>query len=319
MFDVLSKPNVAELGRMKLFEDVSRETIERVVDSFVIHRVKSREVLLAPDQPNHYLYLVLSGKLCVFLDSLLEEPVCCFGPGEPIGELSVIDRNTTSAYVVAEEDSRLLVLEESQVWSLVQESHAFSRNLLQSLAERLRRANQLISRKTQLEDSFYSYGMVDVLTGMHSRRWFDQMIERALRRCTLQGSPFSVLMADIDDFRAYNERHGRICGDMALNRVARTIMEYLRVTELAVRYAGDRLLVMLPETDLLRTRKVAERLRMKVMYTDIPAPGGKKLPPLTLSVGIAQATAEQSVEEFMEVVMIALRRAKGMGKNYVSD
>jgi len=50
------------------------------------------------------------------------------------------------------------------------------------------------------------------------------------------------------------------------------------------------------------------------MYTGIPAAGGKKLPPLPLSVGIAQATAEQSVEEFMEVVMTALRRAKGDGE-----
>jgi diguanylate cyclase (GGDEF)-like protein len=319
MFDVLSKSNAAELGRMKLFENVSAETIERVVESFVVRRIKSREVLISPDQTNHYMYLVLSGKLCVFLDSLLEEPVCSFGTGEPIGELSVIDKHTTSAYVVADEDSRLLVLEESQVWSLVQESHAFARNLLISLSERLRKANELISRKTMLEDSFYSYGMLDVLTGMHSRRWFGHMIERALRRCTLQDKPFSVLMADIDNFREYNERHGRINGDLALNKVARTVMEHLRATELAVRYEGDRLLVILPETDLLRTRKVAERLRLKIMYTDIPAPGGRKLPPLTLSIGIAQATTEQSVEEFMEVAMTAMKRAKSMGKNFVSD
>ncbi len=319
MFDVLSKPNVAELKRMKLFADVAEETIERVVESFVIRRLKSREVLIAPDQDNHCLYLVLSGRLCVYLESTLDEPVSSFGPGEPIGELSVIDKHTTSAYVVAEEDSRLLVLDEKQVWSLVQDSHSFARNLLVNLSERLRRANQLISSKTRVEDSYFDYGMVDVLTGMHSRRWFDQTIGRALKRCTIPGSPFAVLMADIDNFREYNERYGRIFGDMALNRIARTILEHLRATEMAARYEEDRMLVMLPETDLQQARNVAERLRYTVMYTDIPAPGGRLLPPLTISVGIAQASAQQTVDDLLHAVTVALTRAKDMGRNFVSD
>lgn len=319
MFDVLLKPNVSELRKMKLFVDVEAETIARIVESFVIRRLKSREVLIAPDQANHYLFLVLTGKLSVFLDATMAEPVCCFGPGEPIGELSVIDKHATSAFVIAEEDSRLLVLDEAQVWSLVQESHAFARNLLINLSERLRGANRLITRKSRVEDSFYDFGMLDVLTGMHSRRWFDRIILRALKRCTMQGKPFSLMMADIDNFREYNERHGRICGDMALNKVARTILDHLRVTELAVRYEGDRLLVILPDSDLHLARRVAERLRLTVMYTDIPAPGGRLLPPLTLSVGIAQAVEEQSVDEFMNALLVALNRAKEMGRNYVSD
>lgn len=319
MFDVLSKPNMTELKKMKLFADVSDVTLERIIASFVIRRLKKKEVLLVPDQPNHYLYLVLSGKLCIFLEASLEEPVCCFGPGEPVGELSIIDSSVTSAYVVAEEDSRLLVLEEGQVWSLVEESHIFSRNLLKSLSQRLRQANQVISSKIRMEDSFYHYGMVDVLTGMHSRRWFENIIHRAFKRSVLQNKPFSVLMADIDNFRSYNEKYGRIIGDLALNKIAHTVQEHLRATELAVRFEGDRLLVILPERDLQQARMVAERLRQKVMYMDIPAPGGKKLPSLTLSVGIAQATADKSVEELMDDVMVALKRAKDMGRNYVSD
>jgi len=319
MFDVLSKPNLTELKKMKLFDDVSEETIGRIVDSFVIRRLKKQEILLVSDQPNHYLYLVLSGKLSVFLDSSLVEPVCCFGPGEPVGELSIIDSSVTSAYVVADEDSRVLVLEETQVWLLLQESHSFTRNLLMSLSRRLRQTNQVISDKYRLEDSFLHYGMVDVLTGMHSRRWFEQMSNRALKRCVLQGRSFSVLMADIDGFRGFNEKHGRMSGDLALNKIAHTIQEHMRATDLAVRYEGDRMLLMLPETDLQQARTVGERLRLKVMYTDLPAPGGKKHHSLTLSVGIAQATSEQSVDELIDAVMVALRRSKDMGRNYVSD
>jgi diguanylate cyclase (GGDEF)-like protein len=201
----------------------------------------------------------------------------------------------------------------------VEESHAFSRNLLTSISTRLRNTNQMISSKSREDDTFYDYGMLDVLTGMHSRRWFDRIINRALRRSILDGKPFSILIADIDNFNSYNEQYGRMCGDLALNRIAHTIQEHLRVTELAVRYEGDRLMVLLPGTDIRKARKVAERLRLKVMYTDMPAPGGRMLHPLTISVGIAQATPEQTVDEFMDNVLTALKRAKDMGRNYVSE
>lgn len=319
MFDVLSKPNLSELKKMKLFDGVSEETIGQIVDSFVVRRMKKHEVLIVPDQPNHYLYLVLSGKLSIFLDSSMVEPVCCFGPGEPVGELSIIDNGMTSASVVADEDSRVLVLEETQVRSLLDKSHAFTSNLLTSLTQRLRQTNRVITDKYLLEDSLLHYGMVDVLTGMHSRRWFEQMGSRALRRCVLQGRPFSVLMADIDGFRAFNENHGRMSGDLALNRIGHTIQEHLRATDLAVRYEGDRMLVLLPETDLRQARTAAERVRLKVMYTDIPAPGGKKHHSLTLSLGIAQAVEDQPLEALLDAVMVALGRAKQMGRNYVSD
>jgi diguanylate cyclase (GGDEF)-like protein len=319
MFDVLSRPNANELMTMKLFAEVPRETVERIVESFVIRRLKKGEVLLVSDQANHYLYLVLTGRFSVYLEPTLLEPVNSFGPGEPVGELSIIDRSMTSAYVVADEDCRVLVLEESQVWSLIEESHAFTRNLLQSLTRRLRQANQLISNKTRMEDAFIHYGMLDVLTGMHSRAWFDQMIERAFKRCILQGKTFSLLIVDIDNFSVFNERYGRICGDLALNSIAHTIQEHMRATELAVRYEGDRMLIILPETDLQQTRKVAERLRLKVMYTNIRAPGGRELHAPTISVGIAQATDGQSVADLMDTLMVALKRAKEMGRNYVSD
>ena len=117
--------------------DAKPETIEQIVESFVIRRLKGREVLIAPEETNHYLYLVLSGKLSVFLDSTLEEPVCSFGYGEPIGELSVIDKHATSAYVIAEEDSRLLVLDEAWIFLDTPLFAARLREWLKSVREKL--------------------------------------------------------------------------------------------------------------------------------------------------------------------------------------
>ena len=319
MFDVLTKPNLKELQLLQLFQSVSPEVLEGIMALCVIRRLKKKEVLLLPEQPNHYLYQLLSGRLRVHLQSLANDPVCYLEPGEMVGELSIIDHSPSSAFVVAEEDCRLLVMEESEVWGVVEASPLFARNLLKCLSRRLRQANVVIAEKMQAEDFFYHYGTIDVLTGMHNRAWLDRILPRAIKRSEISGKPFTIILLDIDNFKVFSETHGRLSGDMALNKVARTVMEHIRATEIAVRYAGDRLLVLLPDTDRHQARVVAERLRQKVMYADLLAPDGRNLPSITVSLGIAQAEAGQTVEELLESAGIALRRAKDMGKNFVSD
>ena len=319
MFDLLTRPNPKELERLQLFQSVPLESIEGILESCVIRRLKKDETLLLPGQANRQLFQLMSGRLRVHLETLQSDPVSYVEPGETVGEMSIIENTLTSAFVVADEDSRILVLEDTLVWSLVEVSHAAARNLLRLLTQRLRHANDLIAEKMQLEDSFYNYGSIDVLTGMHNRKWLDLILPRQLTRSALSGKPVSVVLLDIDNFKAFGEKHGRLSGDMAINRIARVAIEALRATELSVRYGGDEILVLLPDADLKVARTVAERLRQRVMYVDITSPDGRKLPSLTISLGIAQAEPGQSMEDFLEVVEAALDRAKKMGKNFVSD
>lgn len=319
MFDVLTKPNPRELERLQLFKSVPPESIEGILASCVIRRLKKDEVLLAPGEPNRHLYQLMSGRLRVHLESTSNDALNYIEPGETVGEMSIIDNSTTSAFVVADDDSRLLVLEESLVWSLVEVSHAAACNLLKILTQRLRHTNSLIVEKMQIEESYCQYGSIDVLTGMHNRLWLDLILPRQLKRCIIAGKTLSLILIDIDHFKAYSEKYGRLSADMAINKIARAIMEALRATELAVRYGGDEFLILLPDIDVKVSRTVAERLRQRVMYADIVAPDGRKLPSLTVSLGLAQAEPGQTMEEFLAIVEAALRRAKSMGRNFVSD
>jgi diguanylate cyclase (GGDEF)-like protein len=319
MFDVLTKLHPRELERLQLFKSVPPESIEGILASCVIRRLKKDEILLAPGQPNRYLYQLMSGRLRVHLESTGGDPVSYIEPGETVGEMSIIDNSATSAFVVADEDSRLLVLEDTLVWSLVEISHAAACNLLKALTQRLRHTNSLIIEKLQIEESYYHYGSIDVLTGMHNRHWLDLILPRQLKRCIFAGKTLCLILIDVDQFGPYSEKYGRLSGDMAINRIARTIMEALRATELTVRYGGDEFLILLPDIDLKQTRIVAERLRQRVMYTDIISPDGRKLPSLTISLGIAQAEPGQAMEELLSVAESALQRAKSMGRNFVSD
>jgi diguanylate cyclase (GGDEF)-like protein len=319
MFDLVAKPNALELSQLQLFESVSPESIESILDSCKIRRLKNREVLMTPGEPNTTLYQVLSGRLRVHLDSPDGEPIGYIGQWEAVGEMSLVDHEATSAFVVADEDTRLLIMEHDLVWSLVESSHPAACNLLKILTRRLRNANNVIAEKMQLENPCYRFGSVDGLTGMHNRYWLDMILPRQLKRCAMNGATFSVILADIDFFRHYNEKYGRMGGDRAINTVAQIIMENLRPTELAARYAGDQFFVILPEVDIKSARGIAERLRKKVLYATIIAVDGRKLPSLTISLGIAESRKGQTVADLLAVAEGALLRAKKMGKDYVSD
>ena len=137
-------PPAEELAKLALFRSVNVEELPPFLHDCEVRSIPSGAVLIEADQPNDRLFLVLTGEFGVHLDSPDSAPIVILGAGETVGELSLIDKGATSAYVVAHEPSRVLVLSEATMWSLVTASHAISLNLLRTLSMRLRRDNRLI-------------------------------------------------------------------------------------------------------------------------------------------------------------------------------
>lgn len=137
-------PPADDLAKLALFRSVNVEELYPILADCEVLSIPHRAILIEADRPNDRLYLVLAGELGVHLDSPDSPPIVILGAGETVGELSLIDKGPTSAYVVAHEPSRVLVLSEGTMWSLVTASHAISLNLLRTLSTRLRRDNRLI-------------------------------------------------------------------------------------------------------------------------------------------------------------------------------
>jgi signal transduction histidine kinase len=137
-------PPLDELAELALFHSVDVEELRPLLQNCEVRSIRSGAILIEADQPNDRLYLVLSGELGVHLGSPASPPIVILGAGETVGELSLIDKGPTSAFVVAHEPTRVLVLSEATMWSLVTASHAVSLNLLRTLSTRLRRDNRLI-------------------------------------------------------------------------------------------------------------------------------------------------------------------------------
>lgn len=131
----------------------------------------------------------------------------------------------------------------------------------------------------------------DALTGIASRRRFDTALEREWRRCARARAPLSLLMIDVDHFKAYNDRCGHQQGDECLRRVAKLLSEAVgRPGDLVARFGGEEFVCLLPEVGQAGARAVATRLIATLHRAAIAHPASPLGPRLTVSIGVATAT-----------------------------
>lgn len=307
-----------ELSSIELFDAVDIETIKPLLHSCAVRRLQPGEVLIEAGRPNEYLYIVLSGKLSVRLAAADADPLTEINARESVGEMSMIDQLPTSAFVVAETPCRVLAIDEQLIWLLVNTSHAISTNLLFTLTKRLRFGNKIIFENKERIEQFRFHATVDALTGLFNRHWLNSMVPRQMQRSRLRNEALSLLMADIDHFKAYNDQHGHVAGDRAISAVATTIRDTLRPADMAVRFGGEEFLVVLVNCTGDVAARVAERLRFAVANAEINFAHGAALPPVTVSVGVAEYANHESLEGFIADTDAALYRAKRAGRNCVA-
>jgi diguanylate cyclase (GGDEF)-like protein/PAS domain S-box-containing protein len=159
----------------------------------------------------------------------------------------------------------------------------------------------------------------DGLTGLANRRCFDDTLHAEWARALRQRQPLSLLMVDVDNFKAYNDANGHLGGDECLKRVATAVSSEMRANDLVARYGGEEFAVILPNQSLKGAATVAERIRTRVEQLQVPnrtSPGEH----VTVSIGAATALAspENSASDLVGIADAALYRAKHMGRNRIS-
>jgi diguanylate cyclase (GGDEF)-like protein len=204
--------------------------------------------------------------------------------GEALGTVCVIDRKPRQ-------------LSEQQLAAL----QALSRQVI-ALLEMRRLVSELETIST-----------TDGLTGLRNRRAFDEKLLDEHQRNTRSQQPFSLLLVDVDHFKAYNDDFGHQAGDDALGEIARIMQYTVRAYDMAARYGGEEFAVILPNTEKKGAMELAERLRRAIERAEWQ---NRKI---TVSIGVATIGLGQSVPLLIEQADRALYTAKERGRNRVVD
>jgi two-component system, cell cycle response regulator len=160
--------------------------------------------------------------------------------------------------------------------------------------------------------------ITDGLTGLRSRRFFEQALHAESVRAARTGSGLSMLLLDIDHFKTVNDTYGHSAGDRVLVEVARRLGGLVRPGDLLARYGGEEFAVLLPGASPSTAREVAERVRRGVAMAPV-AVGGGRLHRITISVGFSgMPPACTDTDELVLAADRALYAAKGSGRDQVA-
>lgn len=305
----------ADIDNLFILRRVSSNAVMDVLGNCPVIDLKRGHILLRAGQSNQNLYLILSGKLAVYLEYPGSDPVAVLDQGETVGELSVIDDSPTTAYVVGVEKSRVLEVDETAFWRMISESHAFACNMLLLLSERMRSSDEALLKNIHLRKRFQRDAMVDALTGMHNRRWLDIQLPRLINRHVRSERPLCIIMFDVDYFKKFNDSYGHDAGDDVLAQVARTTLLGLRPTDLSARFGGEEFVVMLAGIKIELAWIVAERLRKTIASERVVTDDGRELPPITISLGISESRAGDCADSLLKRADTAMYKAKETGRN----
>ena len=171
---------------------------------------------------------------------------------------------------------------------------------------------------TRLHRRVAEQAVTDPLTGLCNRRQMAEVLDREVTRAGRFGHPISLVILDIDDFKQINDREGHLQGDIVLERVAQVLREGTRSIDVAARYGGDELAVILVETDREGALILGERLADRMRATEISQREGKGSIGVTISLGVATIPdSAEDVESLVDAADHALLRAKRAGKNQI--
>lgn len=178
--------------------------------------------------------------------------------------------------------------------------------------------NIMVESIKRRDEALKAMASTDGLTGLFNFRYFKGELEKALKNAARYGRPVSLIMADVDHFKQYNDTNGHANGDQCLKRVAEVFMKSAREVDIAARYGGEEFAVILPETSLDGALVLAERLRTKLEQEIIPFEELQPKGAVTLSLGVASFPQDAAdAQALIEAADKALYKAKERGRNTV--
>jgi diguanylate cyclase (GGDEF)-like protein len=157
----------------------------------------------------------------------------------------------------------------------------------------------------------------DALTGLFNFRHFRTVLQAEMDRSKRSGIPTSLVMADLDHFKAVNDTYGHEAGNLALQHLADILRGEVRTTDVVCRYGGEEFAVIFPETHLNLAVKVADRIREEIANSPVPIDGGEINLTASMGASVYMKTSVLDIDDFIDSVDKYLYEAKQSGRNCI--
>ena len=203
------------------------------------------------------------------------------------------------------------------VESLVQATKEMEKNN-EALETRLTASKNEITQLQQNLETVRNESLTDPLTSLANRKHFDDALAKAAADARSRGDQLSLMMADIDHFKRFNDSYGHLTGDQVLRLVAMSVKQNIKGQDIAARYGGEEFAVVLPNTVLRSAITVADHIRRAVMGKELMKRStGEHLGRVTISIGVAALRPDDTQQTLIERADSCLYAAKRSGRNRV--
>jgi len=186
------------------------------------------------------------------------------------------------------------------------------------LEERLSASKLEINELQNNLETVRTESLTDPLTQLYNRKYFDESLAQAIEDAHKKNEPLSLIMTDIDHFKAFNDNFGHLTGDQVLRLVALSVKQNVKGQDTAARYGGEEFAIILPNTGLRQALTVADHIRRGVVSKElIKRSTGENLGRVTISVGVATLHQGEAMQGLIERADACLYAAKHSGRNQV--
>jgi len=186
------------------------------------------------------------------------------------------------------------------------------------LEARLSASWQEIEQLQQNLETVRTESLTDPLTTLANRKFFDAELRKCVAQAKAGNEPLALLMSDVDNFKAFNDKFGHLTGDQVLRLVAMSMKHNVKGRDIAARYGGEEFAIALPQTTLPSAIAVADHIRRAVMNKELmKRSSGERLGRVTISIGVALLRPTDTTQSLIERADKCLYAAKRNGRNQV--
>ena len=277
------------LGGKEYYITYKNIPVGRKHDRWSIGIITPADMIYAHISAKNYIYLILFSSVIIFaLARIIGGSIA-----RPIQDL------TSSSIAMSKGDLTKRV----------------STNRIDEIGQLARAFNEMAESVQSSHEELIRLSAIDGLTGLHNHREFQKRLEEEVKRASRYGTILSLLMIDIDYFKRFNDAYGHQTGDLVLRLISAAMLQEVRSYDLAARYGGEEMAIILPETGNSEAFAFSERIRKQIQEVPIHV-SGSKIVHVTVSIGIASFPEDASSREgLIEAADQALYFAKEHGRN----